>query len=137
MAYLDFKEAFHTINHDILLNKLWNAGIGQNLLKLLRNYLSNRKQKVKLFGSVSTLEPVTVGIPQGSTIGPVLFIMFINALQIVLESSKALMYANDTVLHCSHQSNKTVSKLFQRNLDAVQKWCEANQLTLNVNKLKS
>ena len=136
VAYLDFKKAFDTINHDILINKLVNAGIGQSLSNLLRNYLSNRKQKTKLYGVTSTLKAVKIGVPQGSTIGPIMFIVFINDLPNVLQHSSALMYADDTVLYSSHLASKTVRKNIQCDLDKVQNWCKENRLTVNVSKTK-
>ena len=136
VAFLDFKKAFDTINHDILINKLGKAGIGQTLLRLLRNYLSNRKQKTKLYGTTSSLKSITIGVPQGSTVGPIMFIIFINDLPGVLESSNVLMYADDTVLYSSHQDSKIVRRRVQKDLDKVQRWCKENRLTLNVGKTK-
>ena len=137
MAYLDFKKAFDTINHDILINKLERAGIGQALSRLLQNYLTDRKQKTKLYGVTSTLKPVSIGVPQGSTIGPIMFIVFINDLPSVLEHSSALMYADDTVLYSSHLNNKTVRKNVQCDLSKIQNWCKENRLTVNVSKTKT
>ena len=136
VAYLDFKKAFDTINHKILINKLEKAGLGPNLIALIKNYLSGRKQKTKLFSEVSTLKPVEIGVPQGSTIGPLMFIVYINDLDTVLQKCNHCMYADDTVLYCSNASRKLVRKNLQMDVDRVQKWCDANRLTLNVTKTK-
>ena len=105
VAYLDFQKAFDTINHNILLNKLKLAGMGDKLLGLLGNYLSNRKQKTMVHNTLSDLKPINIGVPQGSTIGPIMFIVYINDLPNVLENSGAIMYADDTVLYCGHECN--------------------------------
>ena len=92
VAYLDFQKAFDTINHEILINKLRDAGLGKNLLALISNYLNGRKQRTKLFSNLSTLMPVVTGVPQGSTIGPLMFIVYINDLSTVLQRCKSYMY---------------------------------------------
>ena len=136
VAYLDFQKAFDTINHKILLNKLKRAGLGVKLLSLLENYLSGRKQKTKVHGATSELMPISVGVPQGSTLGPIMFIVYINNLTSVLQHCKCLMYADDTVLYCSHDKEKSVRKSMQSDLDKIQAWCFQNRLTLNVKKTK-
>ena len=136
VAYLDFQKAFDTIDHKILLKKLGAAGIGDRLMVLLTNYLTNRKQKTKLFNSCSDLKPVNIGVPQGSSIGPTMFIVYINDLSAKLVHSKVIMYADDTVLYFSDPNSKVLRKCFQRDLDRVQHWCSQNKLTLNVKKTK-
>ena len=89
VAYLDFQKAFDTINHNILLNKLMAAGMSDKLLKLLGNYLTNRKQKTVEHNTLSGLEDVNIGVPQGSTIGPVMFIAYIKDLPDVLENASS------------------------------------------------
>ena len=108
VAYLDFQKAFDTINHKIIITKLENAGLGQNSLKLLQNYLSNRKQKTKIHSGISSIKSITVGVPQGSTIRPLMFIVYINDLSKVLQSCKSCMYADDTVLYCGSVNRKLV-----------------------------
>ena len=135
-AYLDVRKAFDTINHHRLLNKLRAAGIGDTLCSLLENYLSNRKQKTKLYGSLSNLESVSIGVPQGSTVGPLMFIIYINDLPGVLDYAKPLMYADDTVIYLSGLNNKEVRKNLQCDLNNVEKWCKVNKLSLNISKTK-
>ena len=136
VAYLDFQKAFDTINHQLLLQKLQNAGLGIKLVDLIKNYLSNRKQKTKLNGSMSTLQAIHTGVPQGSIIGPLMFLIYINDLPDVLLHSKALMYADDTVLYCSNESGKEARKDMQNDLLKIQTWCELNRMTLNIKKTK-
>ena len=135
-AYLDVRKAFDTINHHRLLNKLRAAGIGDGLCRLLENYLTNRKQRTKLYGSVSDLKSVSIGVPQGSTIGPLMFIVYINDLPEVLEHAKPLMYADDTVLYFSSNNDREVRKKLQVDLINIDRWCLENKLSLNVSKTK-
>ena len=130
VAYLDFKKAFDTINHEVLMRKLEHCGIGESLLKLLRNYLMCRKQKVKPFNNTSGLNEVKIGVPQGS------IIVYINDLPKVLKDAKCLMYADDTVIYYGHKNVKKARKTLQADLCKVHNWCAANRLTLNVQKTK-
>ena len=116
VTFLDFKKAFDTIDHIVLMRKLKQSGLGTKLLNLLENYLSNRKQKTTLFNAMSTLEEVNIGVPQGSTVRPIMFIVYINDLVQVLKHCKPLMYADDTVIFCSHDNNKQVRKMMQEDL---------------------
>ena len=118
------------------MNKLMKAGLGPSLLALIRNYLSGRRQKTKLYSEISTLKPVNTGVPQGSTIGPLMFIVYINDLTTVLQTCKSCMYADDTVIYCSSLSRKLVRKNLQKDIDKIQQWCDTNRLTLNVTKTK-
>ena len=136
-AYLDVRKAFDTINHELLLSKLESNGLNVSLCLLLRNYLSNRKQKTRLFNGLSDLKPVSIGVPQGSTLGPILFIIYVNDLFKVLEHSKAIMYADDTVLYYSNNNHRVVRKKLQTDLMNVERWCLENRLSLNVSKTKS
>ena len=135
-AYLDVRKAFDTINHARLLSKLRAAGLGDGLCRLLENYLTNRQQKTRLFGAVSDLKPVNIGVPQGSTVGPLMFIVYINDLPKVLHSAKSLMYADDTVLYLSSNYTKEVRRKLQSDLINIEKWCMVNKLSLNVSKTK-
>ena len=110
--------------------------MGEQILALLRNYLTNRKQRTKLYNSVSDLKNMSIGVPQGSTIGPIMFIIFINDLPTVLEHCNSLMYADNTVVYCAHPNNEVVRKMLQSDLFKVQKWCNDNRLTLNIKKTK-
>ena len=132
VAYLDFRKAFDTIDHKILLDKLSASGIGDKLVGLLENYLTNRKQKTKIFNTFSDLKSVNIGVPQG----PTMFIVYFNDLPVKLAHSRVIMYADDTVLYCSGAANKSLRKRFQEDLNQVQHWCSCNRLTLNVKKTK-
>ena len=97
--YIDFKKAFDTVNHKILIEKLKSLKITGNVLNWLETYLTNRNQNTQLFDQLSLEENVSTGVPQGSILGPTLFLCYINDICTVCKSSEMLLYADDTVLY--------------------------------------
>ena len=132
---LDLSKAFDSVNHDILLFKLYRYGIRGQAWLLLRSYLSNRKQFVYNDNVSSNLEDVEVGVPQGSVLGPLLFLLHINDLQ---NSTKlnVLNFADDTLLYTTLDTGKNVDKFINDELNNVDTWLKSNQLKLNLNKTK-
>ena len=99
---LDLSKALDTLNHTILLDKLFYYGIRSTWLKLLGSYLSNRVQFVKLNDVNSDILPIVTGVPQGSILGPLLFLIYINDFPSSSKCFKFIMHADDTTLN-SHQ----------------------------------
>ena len=100
VIFLDLKKAFDTVNHDILIKKLKNYGIDNNELLWFESYLNNRSQVVNVNSTLSDFQPVNIGIPQGSILGPLLFIIFVNCLPDAVDKCKTVMYADDTSIMC-------------------------------------
>ena len=110
--------------HDCLIFKLKQNGISGSLLKLFQNYLSNRKQCVVLNGSISEYSGVESGVPQGSVLGPLLFLIYINDLERNLKSN-IKFFADDTMMLFSLVKDPDISALhLNHNLDIIRKWTE-------------
>ena len=139
LLYIDYRKAFDTIDHGILIKKLQTYyNISNASVRWFENYLSNRKQKIVKPQQCSILNPVTVGVPQGSILGPTLFIMFVNDLFIVIngDECKMIMYADDTVVYTASKTLDEGYTHLERNLGLIIDWCNNNKLKLNVGKTK-
>ena len=136
--YLDLSKAFDTLSHNILLRKLKHYGVCDSALNLMKSYLEDRKQFVQFDECISEMKAIHKGVPQGSILGPLLFLSYIND---ILNSSNLfnfLMYADDTTLFCCLEDIDSVNKelVLSSVLKSVHLWLSANKLTLNVNKSK-
>ena len=128
VLYLDFKKNFDRVPHDILLQKIEMLGIGGNFLKIIASYSSNRKPYVKLNDFNSETVQVTSGVIQGSLIGPLLFIIFVNNLPLQITKSEAFGYADDFKLVATNSEN------MQYDIKQIEEWCLNNKMKLNENK---
>ena len=96
--FIDLSKTFDTVNHRILIAKLEHYGIRGKALDIFKSYLSNRKQYVQLENAKSKLRPITCGVPQGSVLGPLFFILFINDLYKCCPEGKVRLFADDTTI---------------------------------------
>ena len=133
--YIDLSKAFDTLNHSILLEKLEYYGIADNSLSLLHNYLTDRCQYVEYNGHRSNTLPISTGVPQGSVLGPLLFLIYINDLPMVSDIFNMMMYADDTTIYCNIDQNVS-DEVINMELSKVSQWLAANKLSLNVAKTK-
>lgn len=132
IAFLDIAKAFDSVSHKLLLYKLSHYNIGDSLLGWFGSYLSNRSQRCIVEGATSTSLPVTSGVPQGSILGPLLFLVFVNDLPAVVDSPITL-FADDS------KCRKVICKVsdcyeLQNDLDCLQGWSEAWHLRFNSSK---
>ena len=136
--YIDYSKAFDTLDHDILCSKLGKYGLSSSVIAWCRGYLKDRKQCVKINDIVSGAADVTYGVPQGSILGPLLFIIYVNDIfkQFCDEDPKILLYADDTVLYYAHTSLKQLENVMSAGLCKLSGWCDLNKLTINKSKTK-
>ena len=134
--YVGLSKAFDSLNHSILLTKLRRYGISGCSYELFRSYLSNRLQFVDFNSKMSTELAISTGVPQGSVLGPLLFLIYnINDLPLVSNIITMFMYADDTTLYCNVNPNVT-DDLLNCELSKICDWLGANKIALNVSKTK-
>ena len=137
VVYFDFSKAFDSVNHDLMLQKLKQFyGIDGRLLKFIRNYLSGREQCVIMDSIKSTYKSVTSGVPQGSILGPILFVLFINDLpQGINTDTNISLYADDTKMWRQITSYTDIVKL-QKDIDVLHDWSFRNLMKFHPKKCK-
>ena len=135
VIYLDYAKAFDKVDHKILLTKLKRYGITGHLHDWLTQFLTNRQQVVTINGRHSRPSPVISGVPQGTVLGPILFILYINDLEKVLSESRNGSFADDTRLSHAIQFATDTSTL-QTDLDNVVKWSKENNMKLHEDKFE-
>ena len=136
VVFLDLRKAFDTVNHEILLKKLEHYGVHGTELKWFTSYLRDRKQYTVVGAIKSQLGSISHGVPQGSCLGPLLFLVYINDLPYCINNGISELYADDTGLSASGKKVHDVEKLINLALDKVYNWLLANKLSINVEKTK-
>jgi hypothetical protein len=131
---LDLSKAFDTIDHSILIYKLKYYGVRGIALEWFKSYLSGRKQFVEYNGTSSAEQEISCGVPQGSVLGPLLFILYTNDLPACLNYASGILFADDTTIYYSHKNLEQIHKYITWDMALLEDWFKANKLSLNISK---
>ncbi len=104
LLFIDFRKAFDLVNSNLLSLKLFHYGFGNNALRLIENFFSHRQQQTKVGETTSSFAQINLRVPQGSVLGPIFFLFFVNDLAFYLDQFECIMFADDTTLY-KHDSN--------------------------------
>ena len=136
MVMIDFRKAFDLVDHTLLLKKLKYYKISEETISWFSSYLLKRKQKVFVNNKLSDPEDIICGVPQGSILGPLLFLIFINDLPLNIDNVFTDLYADDTTLYCTGKSQTFIEKQLQAALHELSTWCKQNGMLINTAKTK-
>jgi len=129
-VFVDLKQAFDTVDHSILLQKLNHYGVQELDLKWFESYLSNRKQFIRIDGVDSSIQNINTGVPQGSCLGPLLFLVYINDLPYSVKNAKVSIYADDTSLALQSENISQLTAALNEDLRNLHLWLKGNKLSL-------
>ena len=135
-VFIDLRKAFDTVDHTLLIAKLKNIGFSAPVINWFTSYLSSSTVVTSINNITSTPKPVTVGVLQGSILGPLLFLIFINDLPQCLKHCKSILYADDTLLYYAERTENDLQVKINEDLNSLSQWLNNNLLTLNYEKTK-
>ena len=133
-VFVDLEKAFDTVNHSVLSEKLNYYGLRGNVNNLIKSYLTNRKQFVSINGFDSNVSGISCGVPQGSSLGPLLFLIYINDFRLCLQRTETGHFADDTFILYFSKSLGTIESVVNCELKFASKWLRLNRLSLNGDK---
>ncbi len=136
MVLLDLQKAFDTVDHMSLIQKLEALGLSKSTIDWFRAYLQERKQSVEISGTISKPATITCGVPQGSILRPLLFLIYVNDIPSAVRC-KTLLYADDTALIVSGKSAEIIQQILSSELESIREWLNDNKLSLNLGKTES
>jgi hypothetical protein len=134
---LDFQKAFDVVNHKILLTKLKYYKCDDLTISSFKSYLTNRCHKVRLGLAESKMDKVQSSVPQGSILGPLLFLLYVSDLPLYLHETISELYGDDTTIYTSNESVHVINNKLQNDLVQVKKWCKNNDMAINAKKTKT
>ena len=130
----DIRKCFDTINHSILLKKMNKYGFHTNKVEWFRSYLLNRQQLVSCHNQLSYKYKLDIGVPQGSVLGPVLFVLYVNDLNQHVDVGACNLYADDTLVYCTSNNATTLQECTQQCVSSIKEWYDKNHLVINTSK---
>ena len=137
MVMIDFRKAFDLVDHTLLLKKLKYYKLSEETISWFSSYLMGRKQKVFVNNTFSEAEYIICGVPQGSILGPLLFLLFINDLPLSIDNVLTDLYADDTTLYFIDKSQACIEQQLQTALHKLSEWCKENGMLINTTKTKA
>lgn len=132
--FIDLKKAFDTVDHKLLIHKMERSGIRGKPLEWIMSYLSDRKQYVVIDNVMSSLLEISCGVPQGSVLGPTLYLIYVNDLKNMNLYGSLYLFADDTGIFYKGESRQEIAKQMQKDLSTLATWFKFNKLTVNVEK---
>ena len=136
MVLLDLQKAFDTVDHSILLMKLEALGLSQDIIRWFHSYLSDCQQLVDVSGTFSSCAGIRCGVPQGSILGPLLFLIYVNDMSGAI-NNKLLLYADDSAILVADKQISTIETILENELGTVSDWLIDNKLSLHLGKTES
>ena len=136
-VFIDLSKAFDTVDHARLLSKLSIYGIKDREMSWFSSYLFNRKQYVAIDGQSSEMLPISCGVPQGSILGPLMFILLINDIESNLRLCNIILYSDDTVLFYAGKTSTEIENILGSELEQIARWLNKNNLVINLKKSKT
>jgi hypothetical protein len=132
--FIDFAKAFDTVNHQIFLSKLYHYGVRGIAHDWLKSYLTNRKQYCTFQSAKSDFSTITCWVPQGSILGPLLFLLYVNDMGSIFNNINAVLFADDTNLIVTSNTLKQAENTANNELPLLINWLNTNRLSLNIKK---
>ena len=134
LLFIDYRKAFDTVDSNLLLRKLFHYGFDKSATSLIGSYFKERSQVTKVNGKLSSKANIPLGVPQGSCLGPLFFLIFINDLAFLLEGVTSKLFADDTTIYLSGPDLDNLLTDFKRRIEPLDLWCRHNRLDVNWSK---